>query len=213
MISHGETEQTTRRVYVIDDDDEFRRSTAFLLEVAGFRVSEFASGLEFLERQRDLSPGVILLDLRMPGISGLNLLESAVIEGLKFATVVLTGHGEIESAVRSLKAGAVDFLEKPFAATDLIHSLETAFATLNMDKSALEERQRAQESVSRLTVREVQVLRGLVGGQPYKVLAHRLGISVRTVEMHRNKLLRKLGVGSTGEAVRFAVYADIEPLE
>lgn len=198
--------------YIIDDDDDFRRSLVLLLESAGWRVQGYPLANGFLDEQIKLKPGPLLLDLRMPGTSGLDMLEAGLIDTRRFPTVVITGHGEIESAVRSLKAGACDFLEKPFPAQDVIKSLESGLAVLRSANRPDGRHAGDFDAVGRLTRREAEVLRGLIAGLAYKVIAFRLGISARTVEMHREKLLRKLKVSTNAEAVRFAVLAGVEPM-
>lgn len=199
--------------YIIDDDDDFRHSIILLLETAGWSPRGFPSVTAFLEVQRSLEAGPLLLDLRMPRVGGLDLLESGLLDAEKFATIVITGHGEIESAVRSLKAGAVDFLEKPFSAEDIVQAVETASSFIAADSVRREANQQANELVSRLTKRELHILQGMIGGMPYKVVAHRLDISVRTVEMHRENVLRKFNIRSNAEAVRIGVLANVQPLE
>ena len=149
----------------------------------------------------------------MRRVGGLDLLESGWLDASKFAIVVVTGHGDIGSAVRSLKAGALDFLEKPFSPEDILQALEAAQSCISAELVRKQPLEDANELVGRLTCREIHVLRGLIAGLPYKLVAHRLGISVRTVEMHRGKLLRKLNVRSNAEAVRIGVFANIQPLQ
>lgn len=193
----------------MDDDDDFRDSVEALLKAWGWRVSSFCSAIHFAQQWRSLKPGPVLLDVRMPGMGGLDLLEQGDFDLKKFPAIVVTGHGDIQTAVRCLKAGAIDFLEKPFSSDDLVRSLEgsvsEAGAVISKGSS------RAQTLSMSLTERELSVLKGIVAGYPYKVIAHQLHISTRTVEMHRNKLLRRLGVRTNGEAVRLAVLAGIEP--
>lgn len=212
-VLSADTTGERRMVYVIDDDEEFRRSTVLLLEVSGWIASGFSRVGEFLDVQHMLTRGPLLLDLRMPGVGGLDLLESGSLDGSKFATIVVTGHGDVESAVRALKAGAFDFLEKPFSSEDILQAVAAAHARIIAKSIQMRPINDASELVSRLTPRERQVLQGLVSGLPYKRIAHHLGISIRTVEMHRGKLLRKLDVRSNGEAVRIGVFANIQALK
>lgn len=182
-----------------------------LMRAGGWKTQEFGSAAEFAEQSSSLSPGPVLLDLWMPGMGGLDLLESGTIDMGRFVTIVVTGHGQVESAVRSLKAGALDFLEKPFSADDLMQAVAAAGKRV-LDNTRTRRPDQALELIERLTSRELDVLRGLVGGLPYKLIAHRLEISARTVEMHRDKLLRKMEVRTNGEAMRLAVLADVQPL-
>jgi len=200
-----------RRVYIVDDDPAVRRSTSILLTTSGYETRPFVNGADFLEEAPALRPGVVLLDLRMPEVDGLALLErlpEAVRSQLPI--IVITGHGDLPSAVRAMKTGARDFLEKPFEEAVLLEILEGAFASLQ--KSAAEHARRAKvrELMRRLTAREKEVLRGLALGRPNKVVAHQLGLSTRTVEMHRANLLQRLGVRTLAEAVRLSFEAQIE---
>lgn len=199
--------------YVVDDDPTFRRSLLLLLEAAGWTVRDFGCGENFLAEVDQLSPGVLLLDLRMPGMSGLELLERGDAWLLKFAIIILTGHGDVDSAVRALKGGAVDFLEKPFDGLQLLAMLDSNLAQL---LNSLEFARREREAVARvgqLSNRERDVLSGLLAGAPHKLIARHLGISDRTVEMYRNNLVRKLGVRSTNEALHLGMLAKVPPAD
>ncbi|MES2902954.1 MAG: response regulator [Pseudomonadota bacterium] len=213
MTSTARTTSEHRVAYVVDDDDDFRRSTVLLLEVSGWATTGFPSAASFLQVEQALTPGPLLLDLRMPQIGGIDLLESGLIDRLRFVTVVTTGHGDIESAVRSLKAGAVDFLEKPFSPEDILEAMNAAQSWLEAQSDRKQPLEEAHHLVGGLTRREMDVLRGLISGLPYKLVAHHLGISARTVEMHREKVIRKLNVRSNAEAVRIGVFANVQPLE
>jgi len=200
-----------RHAYVVDDDDDFRNSMLLLLEAAGWVGTGFASAMAFLQESDDLRPGVVLLDIRMPKFGGLELLETEQRRLAKFATVMVTGHGDVDSAVRSLKSGAVDFIEKPFGHQDLLAILDLNHRRLVEDADANETRRRALEKISQLSPREHDVLRGFLGGASHKAIARELGISDRTVEMHRNNVVRKLGAKSTKEAIHIGTIGGMSP--
>ena len=200
-------------VYVVDDDREVRRSLSFLLGTADVQSRPFGSGLDFLDALGDLKPGCILLDIRMPEVDGFHVMGELAQRQIEWPVIVMTGHGEVSVAVRAMKLGAVDFIEKPFEEDVLLSSLERAFELLKDRGEAAERRQQAQERVDALTGREREVLQGLMAGMANKVLARRLDISLRTVEMHRANMMDRLGVHSLAEALTLAVQAGVEPLD
>lgn len=194
-------------IYLVDDEEAIRRSASFMLKTAGLKVETFNSGVDFLRHARELEPGCVLLDIRMPGMDGLEVQEALVERGIPMPVIIMTGHGDINSAVRAMKSGAVDFLEKPFEKTTLLAAIEQAQLRLSHSDKR---RSRAEEALARLnvlTARERDVLNGLVEGLPNKTIAYDLGISPRTVEIHRANLMQKLGVKSLSEALRIAFAA------
>jgi len=196
-----------RPIHIIDDDDAVRRSASFMLKTSGFAVETWPSGVAFLKEVRHATEGVILLDVRMPEMDGLEVQQALNERGVTMPVIVLTGHGDVGIAVRAMKAGAVDFLEKPFEKAVLLSAIEAAFARLGdaKDKSA-----RADEAaviIQALTGRERDVLEGLAQGLPNKTIAYDLGISPRTVEVHRANLMTKLEVRSLSDALRIAFAA------
>lgn len=191
-------------VYVVDDDALIRRSTVFYLEVLGYTVSAFASGREFLDASAHLGKGCVLLDVRMPGLNGLEVLASLAPRLAQFPVIILTGHGDIRTAVRAMKLGSSDFIEKPFEEQLLRDMLAQVFARLDREVDMAAERRAAQARLSRLTRRETAVLRHLVAGEPNKVIAFHLGLSTRTVEMHRSNMMERLGIRTLSEALRLA---------
>lgn len=198
-----------RRIYLVDDDDAVRRSAGFMLKTAGFAVETFASGVAFLKDVAALEPGCILLDVRMPEMDGLEVQRTLNERGITFPVIVLTGHGDVNVAVSAMKAGALDFIEKPFEKAVLVVALEEGFAQIERSDR---NRARAAEAVLRLNVltsREHDVLEGLVRGHPNKTIAYDLGISARTVEIHRANLMTKLNVRSLSEALRIAFAAGL----
>lgn len=219
MISRRNVVQADDRVtgpkfaYVVDDDPTFRRSLLLLLEAASWTVQGFGCGEDFLAEVDQLSPGVLLLDLRMPGMSGLDLLEKGDAWLLKFAIIILTGHGHVDAAVRSLKGGAVDFLEKPFDGLQLLTMLDSNLAQLLNSLEFVQRERDAAARVEQLSNRERDVLSGLLAGAPHKLIARHLGISDRTVEMYRNNMVRKLGAKSTNEALHLGMLAKVRPAD
>lgn len=198
------------RVYVVDDDDAYRRSVVRLLECGGHQVQEFSSADEFLGAAETLRGGTVLLDVRMPGTGGLELLANYPDVLDSFTFIVVTGHGDIDVAVRSLKLGAVDFIEKPFDPPLL---LEMVGATSGSAGARARDRLReraARQRIEALSPREQEVLRGMLAGGSNKVIARHLNISDRTVEMHRAHLLDKLGTNTSAEAVQIATFARVE---
>lgn len=198
-----------RQIYLVDDDDAVRRSAGFMLKTSGFAVESFASGVEFLKDVSTLEPGCILLDVRMPGMDGLEVQRALGERGITFPVIVLTGHGDVNVAVSAMKAGAIDFIEKPFEKAVLLAALEEGFAQIERSDRG---KARAAEAALRLNVltsREHDVLEGLVRGFPNKTIAYDLGISARTVEIHRANLMTKLNVRSLSEALRIAFAAGL----
>lgn len=202
-----------RFVYVVDDDRDVRRSLSFMLGAGEFQSRPFGSGADLLDGLPELQPGCVLLDIRMPDMDGFQVMEALGQRGVEWPLVVMTGHGEVSVAVRAMKMGAVDFLEKPFDEALLLASLDRAFMLLKDRSEKADRRRLAEDRVGQLSVREHEVLRGLMAGLPNKVLARRLDISLRTVEMHRANMMDRLGVGSLAEALTLAVQAGVEPLE
>jgi len=211
---HGFTEKlalNTHLVYVVDDDRDVRRSLSFMLGASDIRSHPFASGEDFLEALDDLEPGCVLLDLRMPQIDGFHVMAELGKRDIDWPVIVMTGHGEVPVAVRAMKLGAIDFIEKPFSEEALLNCFETAFALLDERESSGRRRRDARDRVGQLTARESDVLRGLLAGESNKQLATRLGISLRTVEMHRGNMMERLGVSSLAQALTLALDAGLEP--
>jgi len=195
-------------VHLVDDDEAVRRSAGFMLKTSGYVVKSYVSGVELL-KERELAQGCILLDVRMPEMDGLQVQRELQDRGVALPVIVMTGHGDVNVAVQAMKAGAVDFIEKPFEKAVLISALDEGFARL---AQAGRHSLRAEESRIRLqtlTPREHDVLEGLVRGHPNKTIAYDLDISPRTVEIHRANLMSKLGVASLSEALRIAFSAGL----
>jgi two-component system response regulator FixJ len=193
-------------VHVVDDDAAIRRSLEHLLGAAGFRVVSYATPKSFLDAAAGLTGGCALLDVRMPEMDGLELQERLQAMKVTLPVIVMTGQGDVQNAVRAMKAGAVDFIEKPYSDDALIGAVETALkrgGRTDRDGEAAE----AAARIAALSRREREVLDALVAGQPNKVIAYDLGISVRTVEVHRARMMDRLGVRQFAEAIRLAVLA------
>lgn len=199
----------TRTIYIVDDDDAVRASLHSLLTIRNdLIVRSYRSGDAFLEEVADLDSGVLLLDFHMPGASGLDVLKALDGTG-KFVPVVLTGQGNVSLAVQAMKAGALDFIEKPYEAEMLMDTVDTAFQRLEEDTEEAERTGAAAAKIARLSPRETDVLKGLIEGRSNKVIAFDLEISPRTVEIYRANLMEKLEVRSLSEALRIAFAAGL----
>jgi two-component system response regulator FixJ len=198
-------------VYVVDDDRDVRRSLSFMLSASEIRSHPFGSGVDFLEAIPDLEPGCVLLDIRMPQMDGFEVMARLAQRGIDWPVIVMTGHGEVPVAVRAMKLGAVDFIEKPFSEEALLDCFGNAFELLGERETAGRRRRAARERVSQLTARETEVLEGLLAGESNKQLATRLGISLRTIEMHRGNMMERLQVASLAEALTLALEAGLRP--
>ena len=196
-----------RVVHLVDDDAAIRRSVGFMLKTSGHRVEAYESGDALLKVGAHLEEGCILLDIRMPGMDGLEVQKTLQEKGIGLPVIIMTGHGDVALAVRAMKAGAVDFIEKPFDKDVLLGSLEEAYRRLSRKEATDDRRRDAEVRLQALTPRERDVLDGLAEGLPNKTIAYDLGISPRTVEIHRANLMTKLGVRSLSEALRVAFAA------
>jgi two-component system, LuxR family, response regulator FixJ len=203
---------SSQYIHVVDDDRDVRCSISFMLSADNFQSRPFASGPDFLDNLADLPPGCVLLDIRMPELDGFAVMDELAKQGIDWPVIVMTGHGEVQTAVKAMKLGAIDFLEKPFGEDVLRGCLDRAFTLLKDRGEKAERRRDAQTKLDQLTSREAEVLRGLMVGMSNKMLARRLDISLRTVEMHRANMMDRLGVGSLAEALTLAVQAGVEPL-
>ncbi|WP_342240394.1 response regulator FixJ [Inquilinus sp. OTU3971] len=189
-------------VHIIDDDEAVRLSLRFLLESAGFRVETHHSAVAFLGRSEIPPHGCIVTDVRMPEMDGLTLQQKLVERGIVLPVIVMTGHGDIPIAVQALKAGAVDFLEKPFDDELLIGAIRTALERNQRDRSRQGEVATLSSRLAALTPREQEVLAALVKGHPNKTIAYDLGISARTVEVHRARVMEKMQARNLSDLVR-----------
>ena len=196
--------------YVVDDDDAVRLSVRALLSTRpGLFVSGFASGDAFLDGVEDRESGVVILDVNMPGLSGLDVLKQLAPYEHRFSAIVITGQGDIAMAVQAMKFGAVDFLEKPYRPDELFAALDNAFDLLAEARKRAERAEIASALIKDLSPRERSVLCLLIEGMPNKLMANQLGLSVRTVEVHRANVMAKLGVTSLPDVMRLAFHAGL----
>ena len=191
-----------QRVYVVDDDPLVGQTIVDMLEGNGIDVSRFTSGPEFLAAAPELEPGCLLLDVKMPEMDGLDVLNALADKKLAFPTVMISGFGDISTAVKAVKLGAVDFVEKPF-------SREKLWLALKVASEAGVKPSLKDTPLGVVTARELEVIRLLVNGDPNKVVAHKLGISERTVEVHRAKIMSRLEIRTFAELVRLAVTSGL----
>jgi two-component system response regulator FixJ len=200
---------STATIFIVDDDDAVRDSLKLLLETSGFTVAVFPTGTAFLEALRPTAVGCLLVDVRMPGMGGFEVQEELRRRNSTLPVIVMTGHGDVPLAVRAMKAGAADFIEKPFNSDGIFASIERA---LTLGGRSQQERSAIAEILAcadRLTVREREVLHELVAGNPNKVVAHHLAISPRTVEIHRAHVMEKMQARNLSELVRMALTAGL----
>ena len=196
-------------VHVIDDDEALRDSLAFLLRTARLDVLSYPSAAAFLEALPDANLSCVITDVRMPGMSGIDLLRHLRERKISVPVIVITGHGDIPLAVEAMKMGEVDFLEKPFDDEVLIASVKAALRQKEGEVKRHGERAEIESRLAALSNREHDVLRGLVAGRANKQIAFDLGISPRTVEIYRANLMSKMQAGSLSDLVRMAIVAEI----
>jgi two-component system response regulator FixJ len=196
-------------VHVIDDDDAVRGSLAFLLDGAGFEARAYASPLDVLEavaQKADLGSGCIVTDIRMPQMNGLELVGRLRAAGVDLPVIVITGHGDLPLAIEAMRAGVVDFLEKPFDDEALLAAVRRAIDGYAKAHRGDAERRRFESLIAALSPREREVLQGIVAGKLNKVIAHELGISPRTAEVYRAHLMAKTGARSLSDLVRIGLF-------
>lgn len=196
-------------IYLIDDDEIVRESAAFLLKANGYTVEQFSSGEAFLAVANAVEPGCIMLDLQMPGLDGHQTQEALNEKGIRFPVLILTGMGDIDRAVRAMKNGAFEFIEKPYVEEHLLTTLDNAFGELDRRVNEFGKLDDAKVKIAKLSNRERQVMQGLLDGLPNKLIAYRLGLSIRTVESFRATLMEKLSVRTVSAAVRLAMVAGL----
>lgn len=196
-------------VFVIDDDDAVRESLAAILGMQNFTVETFPSAEAFLLNYRPAAVACAIVDLRMPGMDGLALLEHMRSKGVMLPVVVVTGHGDVPLAVRAMKAGAIDFIEKPYTNAALIEAVRKGLDSAGAGRLGQLDQSGAKERLASLTGRERDVLRQLVIGHPNKIIAFNLGISPRTVEIHRANVMKKMEAESLSHLVRLTLATGV----
>ncbi len=199
------TPQVASTVYIVDDDEAVRDSLRWLLEANGYRVRAYASAEAFLSEFDEHQPGVLIVDVRMPGMSGLELQEQLITRKSSMPIVFITGHGDVPMAVTTMKKGAIDFLEKPFNETDLREIVTRMFEQANQRLSQAQAQRIHDAMLARLTAREQQVLERIVAGRLNKQIADDLGISIKTVEAHRANIMEKLQVTTVADLMKVAL--------
>lgn len=200
--------ETAPTVFLVDDDQAVRDAVGLLLRTTGLNVEAFANAADFLASDRVRRPGCLLLDVRMPGMSGLDLQKQLREQGHRIPIIFMTGHGDVPMATRAMKAGAFDFIEKPFQGQTLLARVREA-----LERDARERRRQAQRNeaaarLARLSPREREVLERVAAGQYNKVIAAELGISLSTVEIHRKRVMDKLGADSLSDLIRTLALLD-----
>ena len=200
------------RVLVVDDDEAVCEALEALLQSAGFRTATFDSGAAFLDAVTDDDAACVVLDIKMPGIDGLEVQRRLAEQERTIPGIIVTAYGDVAMAVRAMRAGAIDFIEKPVARDRLIASVERAIEAGTSLRRRLDERSEIEGRIDTLTSREREVFEQLVMGRPNKVAAYELGISPRTVEIYRKNVMTKMGASSLSHLVRMAIVSGIDPL-
>lgn len=196
-------------VHIVDDDEAVRQSLAFMLSAAGLPVRLYESATVFLDALKSVQPGCLITDIRMPDMTGIELLHALRSKACRLPAIVITGHGDVPLAVEAMKAGAIDFIEKPFDEESILHAVRMALERGGSHESGAGPAVAAK--LARLSERERQVLEGLVAGHPNKTIAYDLGISPRTVEVYRANLMTKMQAKSLSELIRMTILAEIPP--
>lgn len=192
-------------VFVVDDDEGVRNSLRFLLKSVGLSTEAYASAGDFLQKYKAHDPGCLILDVRMPGMSGLELQQQLNLRGATLPVIFITGHGDVPMAVEAMQHGAFDFLQKPFRDQDLIDRIQRALERDARSRTSLAQHERIRARFDSLTPREREVLALMIRGKANKVMAADLGVSQRTVEIHRSRVMEKTGAASLAQLVRMAM--------
>jgi len=203
-------QQSVPTVFVVDDDEGVRNSLRFLLKSVGLATRTLDSASEFLDAYKASQPGCLVLDVRMPGMSGLELQQQLNLRGAVIPVIFITGHGDIPMAVEAMQQGAFDFLQKPFRDQDLIDRIQRALERDAKNRAALDQHVKIRERLESLTPREREVLALMTRGKPNKIMAAELGVSQRTVEIHRARVMEKSGATSLAQLVRMVMDLEAE---
>tara|TARA_R110000787_G_scaffold211281_3_gene321140 strand:- start:87618 stop:88250 length:633 start_codon:yes stop_codon:yes gene_type:complete len=204
---------TNGAIYIVDDDDAVRTSLMVLLETHDFSVKCFQDGADFLRAVSSLPMGCVLLDLRLPNMDGLSVQRKLIEMGIHLPVIIMTGYGDVPLAVKAMQMHAVDFLEKPISIERLLEAVERALRLAVEQHDLVVRKQFARSMLENLTPRETQVFLQLIQGHPNKAAARVLGLSPRTVEVHRKHIYEKLAAKSLADLVRIAIAAGIDPSE
>ena len=197
-------------VYIVDDDKLARESLGWLIDSVGLPVEAYHLGLQFLEEYSDSMTGCLVLDVRMPVMSGMDLYTELQNLGCSLPVIMMTGHADVALAVRAMKSGVYDFIEKPYNDAIMLERIQSAIA-FDLDNRKSQDRINAvNERIALLTPREEEILRGILKSKPNKIIAADLSISIKTVELHRSNLMTKMQAGSATELVRLALIAGID---
>jgi FixJ family two-component response regulator len=203
----SEKNDTESIVYIVDDDQAIRHAMGLLLKSVGLQHQVFESADEFLELHTGNNDGCLVLDIRMPGLSGLELQQKLTEAGSSLPIIFITGHGDIPMAVDAMQKGAFDFIQKPFRDQELLDRISEALSTARQREVEREHKLGVQDRIATLTKREHEVLDLVVTGKPNKIIAHELGVSQRTIEIHRARVMEKMGAKSLAELVRMHMAA------
>jgi len=206
---HAETLVSSEpTVFMVDDDEAVRESLRWLVESVGLRVRAYASALKFVDDYRDDAPGCLVLDVRLPGVSGIELQESLLARGIDIPVIFVTGYADVPTAVRALKAGAIDFIEKPFNNQVLLDHIQRCVASDTERRAQRVQQEAIVARYAMLTLRQRRVMDLVASGNSNKMIAKALGISLKTVEAHRARVMEKMKAGSLAELVKRAVTCE-----
>jgi len=199
-------------IHVVDDEADVRDAVAMLLRSVGLACAQYGSAQQFLDGYRAGRPGCLLLDVRLPGLNGLDLQTRLAASGFALPVIIMSGHGDIQMAVRAMRAGALDFIEKPFHDQALLDRVHEAIASSSQVQDDAGERGEMGRRYASLTEREKEVMRSIVDGRPNKLIADDLGLSIRTVEAHRAHITEKMAAQSLSHLVRMAIAVGAVPI-